>query len=209
MDGLSLKSRAVAFALCAGAVAFVFASFAGGNTSVYDPVRLGSALLVAASCAAMCCAAARRTISSLADTVDSAIERLVAGSHGDLETRTPPEIYQVLPDLGVAMDSVFSQVRTTLDNVQNLALHDQMTGLANRTNFYRQAERALAEKRDDKPAAMLFIDLDGFKTVNDTLVHAIGDQLLHRVANRLRAVVKCVPDEDLPVIGRLATRWRS
>jgi diguanylate cyclase (GGDEF)-like protein len=104
------------------------------------------------------------------------------------------------------MESLFSQVRTNLDHVQTLALFDQVTGLANRTSFCRQVERHLAEREDTGMAALFFIDLDGFKSVNDTLGHAAGDQLLARVAGRLREVVmaQVAAGTGDAVIGRLA-----
>jgi len=104
------------------------------------------------------------------------------------------------------MESLFSQVSTNLDHVQTLALFDQITGLANRTSFCRQVERLLAERADRGLATLFFIDLDGFKAVNDTLGHAAGDQLLARVAGRLREVVMAQVSAGGgdAVIGRLA-----
>lgn len=63
-----------------------------------------------------------------------------------------------------------------------LANFDTLTGLANRGRFFRQVEEALAQSRD---VAVVMIDLDGFKDVNDTLGHAIGDHILQEVARRL------------------------
>ncbi|GAA2904135.1 hypothetical protein Acy02nite_52170 [Actinoplanes cyaneus] len=66
------------------------------------------------------------------------------------------------------------------------AFHDAMTGLANRVLFHDRLQHALARSaRDGSVVGVLFIDLDDFKIVNDTLGHAIGDQLLIEVANRI------------------------
>ncbi|WIM95241.1 EAL domain-containing protein [Actinoplanes oblitus] len=72
------------------------------------------------------------------------------------------------------------------------AFHDAMTGLANRVLFHDRLKHALARgARDGSVVGVLFIDLDDFKIVNDTLGHAVGDQLLiavaHRIAGALRA----------------------
>jgi diguanylate cyclase (GGDEF)-like protein len=71
--------------------------------------------------------------------------------------------------------------------LHRLALHDPVTQLPNRTALLETAARALtAARATDTKVAMLFIDLDGFKQVNDTLGHAAGDDLLREVGRRLR-----------------------
>ncbi len=71
---------------------------------------------------------------------------------------------------------------------QHRAQHDPLTGLANRTLFREITAHALATcKREASPLTVLFIDLDGFKAVNDTHGHETGDRLLVAVAERLRA----------------------
>jgi diguanylate cyclase (GGDEF)-like protein len=67
-----------------------------------------------------------------------------------------------------------------------LAYHDALTGLANRVLFREDLERALQEARASRSSlAVLFIDLDGFKSVNDTLGHSVGDSLLKTLGERL------------------------
>lgn len=71
------------------------------------------------------------------------------------------------------------------------AFHDQLTGLANRALFLDRVEHALALRlRELRPLAILFCDLDDFKAVNDTVGHGAGDELLIRVAERLRGVLR-------------------
>jgi diguanylate cyclase (GGDEF)-like protein/PAS domain S-box-containing protein len=71
------------------------------------------------------------------------------------------------------------------------ATHDALTGLPNRTYFRDRLLNALAlARRDERQAAVLFLDLDAFKLVNDTLGHTLGDRLLQAVADRLRASVR-------------------
>ena len=71
------------------------------------------------------------------------------------------------------------------------AFHDPLTGLANRAYFLERIERAVQQRRaDPSPLAVLLLDLDDFKTVNDTLGHAAGDQLLIAVAERVQLVIR-------------------
>jgi diguanylate cyclase (GGDEF)-like protein/PAS domain S-box-containing protein len=72
-----------------------------------------------------------------------------------------------------------------------LAMHDALTGLANRNLFNSQLDHAIARaKRNARVAAVMFIDLDGFKEVNDTFGHAAGDDLLIGIAERLKGAVR-------------------
>jgi diguanylate cyclase (GGDEF)-like protein/PAS domain S-box-containing protein len=83
--------------------------------------------------------------------------------------------------------------------IRELALHDALTGLANRRLFDDRLGQAVREaRRPAKQVAVLCLDLDDFKGVNDTLGHAFGDSLLRRVAERLRTVVR-----DTDTVGRL------
>jgi diguanylate cyclase (GGDEF)-like protein len=73
------------------------------------------------------------------------------------------------------------------------ALHDSLTGLANRALFQDRVEQSLSvSRRHARPIAILLLDLDGFKTINDSLGHNAGDQLLIGVAQRLLASLRSV-----------------
>src|SRR3954465_8203454 len=75
--------------------------------------------------------------------------------------------------------------------ISHLARFDELTGLPNRVNFRDEIERLLAiSYAAERLSALLFVDLDQFKQVNDTLGHPCGDQLLCAVANRLRAMLR-------------------
>jgi diguanylate cyclase (GGDEF)-like protein len=75
--------------------------------------------------------------------------------------------------------------------ISHLARYDELTGLPNRVNFRDEIERLMAVPHDAAQlSALLFVDLDQFKQVNDTLGHPCGDQLLCAVADRLRAMLR-------------------
>jgi len=105
---------------------------------------------------------------------------------------------------GVGYTGVFQDVtdrRVAEDRIRHLANFDALTGLPNRRQLIWRTERALEHaRRLGHNAALLLIDLDRFKNVNDTLGHAAGDELLMEVARRLRS---CVRHSDQVMEGTL------
>jgi diguanylate cyclase len=206
VEGFTLKSRAIAFAMCAGAVAFILA-LAAASPGELSVDSAGRALMAAIICGVMSWASAERSVASTAGAIDAAIERMATAAKGDLQGGTPEEVRECVPQLADAMDALFRQLHTHFDQVQRLAMFDTVTGLPNRTHFRQSAEAMLAEAPDVAEAGLYFIDLDRFKSVNDTLGHAQGDVLLGMVAERLRALVaRLAAQEGTPpaLVGRLA-----
>ena len=109
----------------------------------------------------------------------------------------------VFRDVGAALE--------TSRQMAHLAQHDPLTGLPNRLLLHDRLTEAIARaQRNKKPLGVLFIDIDGFKALNDTHGHAIGDQLLRATAERLRSVLRqsdtvcrCGGDEFVAVLSEL------
>jgi diguanylate cyclase (GGDEF)-like protein len=111
-----------------------------------------------------------------------------------------PARVKLTPELRDRLSGVAAQAITALQNgrlvdeITHQAMHDQLTGLANRLQFTGQLrsaiDSALAERQS---VTLLYMDLDGFKPVNDEFGHDVGDQLLVAVAKRL---VRCTRSED-------------
>jgi len=90
-----------------------------------------------------------------------------------------------------ALENEVGERKAIEARVMHQATHDSLTGLPNRAMLLETLQIALAQaRRDDGEVAILFIDLDDFKLVNDTLGHQAGDELLSRVAERLQAVTR-------------------
>jgi diguanylate cyclase (GGDEF)-like protein/PAS domain S-box-containing protein len=92
-----------------------------------------------------------------------------------------------------------SEQRALEAELVHQAFHDSLTSLANRALFKDRVDHALSRDRGDGGLAVLFLDLDGFKVINDSLGHAAGDRLLTLVAERLRSCVR--PSDTIARLG--------
>jgi diguanylate cyclase (GGDEF)-like protein len=101
------------------------------------------------------------------------------------------------PDLHERLSGVADQAATAIQNLEllekisHMAWHDALTGLPNRRLFEDRVEQELVRsRRVGEPVCMFFVDLDHFKSVNDTMGHAAGDDLIQQVARRLVDTVR-------------------
>jgi diguanylate cyclase (GGDEF)-like protein/PAS domain S-box-containing protein len=112
----------------------------------------------------------------------------------------PPdaELSKVMHTIGSQLGQFMAR-KAAEQNLRFVASHDPLTGLFNRNMFNERLQQALAQAaRFERSLSLLFIDLDGFKLVNDTLGHNAGDALLAELATRLRASLR-----EGDVIGRM------
>ncbi|MDX6210358.1 MAG: hypothetical protein QOE24_2749 [Frankiales bacterium] len=101
---------------------------------------------------------------------------------------------------GIVINTRDISERKTLEHrLTELAFSDELTGLANRARMRARIGEALLALTDGQHVSLLFIDLDGFKAVNDSLGHAMGDLLLQRAADRLLEAVR--PDDTVARLG--------
>ena len=125
--------------------------------------------------------------------VIAAVQRIGASGE-DLSVRVPGpgagEIGVLIDRFNHMLDQVESQAELK-QQIRTLAYFDGLTGLPNRVRFHSDLERLLRQaERDGNILAVVFLDLDGFKNINDTLGHAIGDKLLKAVAERLSVSIR-------------------
>ena len=99
-----------------------------------------------------------------------------------------------------ALEASHRQRDALEDDLRHLAFHDELTGLANRALLHDRVEHALASApRSGRSVALCFGDLDGFKTVNDTLGHNVGDSVLVRASRLLSSIVR--PGDTVARLG--------
>lgn len=157
-----------------------------------DPAAGDSfAAIVAAAAVTDAELAAQVLVRALASVSDAA--RTVADASAEAQ-RAVALVVQAKAAVFAAAEAAATEARRTEARLLHEILHDGLTGLPNKRLLVDRLTQALARsKRAGTFVAVLFIDLDGFKGVNDTLGHAVGDQLLTAVASHLLA---CLRDTD-------------
>jgi len=196
-DLLSMPARAL------GSLAFrVTTTFdaearalANSRRNIFTGGMLGLALACAASLFL-----ARNLVRPI-QAIQKATERI---GNGDLDFRLEmdrgDEVGDVAQGLNLMLDHLQKNIQERLKfekQISHLAYHDSLTGLGNRLLLRERLATALENQRSENSSvAVIFMDLDRFKNVNDTMGHTAGDELLTKVAKRLHACVEAIDIAD-------------
>ncbi|MGZ2411565.1 diguanylate cyclase (GGDEF)-like protein [Sphingomonas sp. F9_3S_D5_B_2] len=204
--GTAQKISNAILSCAAGFASFVFSLAALLYITAFDQ-KIIAALFAGAFCLLVSYVAAERPNSDSARALAALGDRLLAVEDGDMVSPAPAVLRRSMPKLAAAVDSLFAEVRASIENAHALGMYDPVTSLPNRLHFRSEADKLLGDAPEGTSSAMLFVDLDRFKSVNDSLGHARGDQLLIMVANRLRVVVNAEYTGSArmrPLLARLA-----
>jgi len=171
--------------LCSAAVSCLIAvrNIAEGDASA---VAIGSALVAICSTAAITLAALRlqRSLSDLGVALEQ------VGS-GEMALRLPGSHLREIHHLARSFNLMASSLQESTERLEHQAFHDPLTGLPNRAMFMASFSRALtAAQACGGGVAVLFLDIDRFKVLNDSLGHGVGDQLLAALSQRLVAATR-------------------
>jgi predicted signal transduction protein with EAL and GGDEF domain len=172
--GTAQKISNAILSCAAGFASFLFSLGALLYLTEFDE-KMVAALAAGVFCLLISYVAGERPNSESARALAALGDRLLAVEEGDLISPAPDSVRRNMPKLAAAVDTLFSEVRASIENAHALGMYDPVTSLPNRLHFRSEADKLLSEATDGMSSAMLFVDLDRFKMVNDSLGHARGD----------------------------------
>ena len=140
---------------------------------------------------------------ALAKDITQPLNRLAEAARriqeGDYGLSVPVEQADEIGELAVSFNHMLDGIAKRETEILRLAYEDGLTALPNRAMFNRQLEQSVREaRRNSKALTVMMLDMDRFKTINDTLGHPVGDQVLREVAARVRAALR-----ESDVVARL------
>ena len=154
--------------------------------SVYEggmnPIAAGTVAVAVLSTIAAAFAAM-----SLKDSLSKIGQALEQVASGEMSMRLPASHVREIHHLAHSFNVMASSLQESTEHLEHQAFHDPLTGLPNRAMFMTSFSRALAASRSRGQVAVLFLDVDRFKLLNDSLGHGVGDQLLAALSRRLIA----------------------
>src|SRR5947209_1196123 len=156
--GTAQKISNAVLSCSAGAASFLFSLTALIYLTQFDE-KILAALAAGAFCLLVSYIAAERPNSESARALSALSERLLAVEDGDLVSPAPASVKRTMPKVAAAVDSLFAEVRASIETAHALGMYDPVTSLPNRLHFRSEADKLLGEA-DGTRSAMLFVDLD-------------------------------------------------
>ncbi|MBU1606101.1 MAG: diguanylate cyclase, partial [Alphaproteobacteria bacterium] len=135
-----------------------------------------------------------RTVTGPLQKLDEATRLIAEGRDVDLATGSDDEIGRLATSFNVMVAAIEERER----KIMHVGLHDDLTGLPNRKFFLEQLDQTLSRLNDGDRLMVVYVDLDDFKLINDTLGHPAGDSLLRDIAGHLTA---CLPEAMIARLG--------
>src|SRR6476660_1381781 len=150
--GTGQKFSNAVLSCAAGAASFLFSLAALLYLTEFDQ-KILAALIAGAFSLLISYVAAERPNSESARALSALSERLLAVEDGDLVSPAPPLVQRNMPKLAAAVDSLFAEVRASIENAQALWMYDPVTSLPNRLHFRSEADKLFSEVADSAQAA--------------------------------------------------------
>lgn len=113
---------------------------------------------------------------------------MVSVEKGNYDVQANVNDYEEIERLANGFNSMILAIKTREDKIKHLASYDSLTGLLNRRSLQESLTASLKNDQSESLKAVIFVDLDNFKTVNDTLGHSFGDKLIIEIAKKLNAL---------------------